>query len=58
MGNAMEPKEILQYCLSNLEDVAQVESWEERGIYYNPGGVLKPLILESYEFAKEKFAKC
>lgn len=37
----MEPEEILEYCLLNLEGTIQVESWGESGIFYNPGGVLK-----------------
>lgn len=37
----MDPKEVLQYCLSSLEGTVQVESWGETGIFYNPGGMLK-----------------
>lgn len=37
----MEPKEILQYCLSRLDGTVRVESWGESGVFYNPGGVLK-----------------
>ena len=37
----MTPNDILSYCLSNLKDVVLVESWGERGIFYNPNGVLK-----------------
>ena len=32
----MNAEEILQYCLDNLKGVVMVESWGERGIYYNP----------------------
>jgi len=39
--NAVEPGEILRYCLANLEDTVQVENWGESGVFYNPGGVLK-----------------
>ena len=35
------PEEILQYCLARLEGTVLVNSWGERGIFYNPGGVLK-----------------
>ena len=37
----MEPKEILEYCLSTLPDTVLIESWGESGIFYNPGGKLK-----------------
>lgn len=37
----MKPDEILKYCLENLEGSALVESWGEKGIFYNPGHVLK-----------------
>ena len=37
----MTPEEILQYCLNNLEDTVLSESWGEKGIYYNPGNLLK-----------------
>jgi len=45
--NAVEPEEIPRYCLSSLEDTAQAEAFER----------LKPLMRESYEFAKKKFAR-
>lgn len=35
------PDDILKYCLDNFEGIAEVNSWGERGIFYNPGGVLK-----------------
>lgn len=35
------PDNILKYCLDNLEGVAEVRSWGERGIFYNPSSVLK-----------------
>lgn len=37
----MKPDEILKYCLENLEGSVLVESWGEKGIFYNPGHVLK-----------------
>ena len=37
----MTSNDILSYCLSNLKDVVLVESWGERGIFYNPNGALK-----------------
>ena len=37
----MKPDEILKYCLKNLEGSVLVESWGEKGIFYNPGRVLK-----------------
>lgn len=37
----MKSDEILQYCLDNLEGTVLVESWGERGIFYNPNHVLK-----------------
>lgn len=37
----MSPDEILKYCLENLEGTVLVNSWGERGIFYNPGNMLK-----------------
>ena len=37
----MEPKQILDWCLSNLEGTVVVNSWGETGVFYNPGKVLK-----------------
>lgn len=37
----MTPDKILNYCLENLEGTVLVESWGEKGIFYNPGRVLK-----------------
>ena len=37
----MKPDEILKYCLENLEGSVLVESWGEKGIFCNPGRVLK-----------------
>lgn len=37
----MNPEEILHYCLTHLESTILVESWGEKGIFYNPGNVLK-----------------
>lgn len=37
----MKPDEILKYCLDYLEGSILVESWGEKGIFYNPGHALK-----------------
>lgn len=37
----MTPDEILRYCLNSFPDTVLVESWGERGIFYNPGLVRK-----------------
>ena len=37
----MKPDEILQYCLDNLEGTILVSSCGEKGIFYNPGHLLK-----------------
>jgi hypothetical protein len=37
----MEPEQIMQYCLNNLEDTILVESWGEKGVFYNPNNTLK-----------------
>lgn len=37
----MTPDEILQYCIKNLDGTVLVESWGEKGIFYNPNGKLK-----------------
>lgn len=37
----MTQKDVLCYCLSTLKDVVLVESWGEKGIFYNPNGELK-----------------
>ncbi len=37
----MKPDEVLGYCLNNLEGTILVESWGEKGIFYNPNHVLK-----------------
>lgn len=37
----MNPNKILQYCLENLEGTVLVNSWGERGIFYNPDNKLK-----------------
>ena len=37
----MNPDEIISYCLSTYQDVVLVNSWGERGIFYNPNRVLK-----------------
>lgn len=41
MEKAISPNDILSYCLSSLEDTVLVESWGEKGIFYNPKGILK-----------------
>ena len=33
--------EIIDYCVQNLSGVAVVESWGERGVFYNPENKLK-----------------
>ncbi len=38
---AITPDDILKYCLDNFEGLVEVNSWGERGVFYNPGGVLK-----------------
>ncbi len=37
----MEVNNILKYCTDNLAGTVLVESWGEKGIFYNPGYVLK-----------------
>lgn len=37
----MTPDEILRFCLETLDGVVPVDSWGERGIFYNPDGRLK-----------------
>ncbi len=37
----MTPDKISNYCLENLEGTVLVESWGEKGIFYNPDHVLK-----------------
>lgn len=37
----MTANDIISYCQSRLKDVVVVDSWGERGIFYNPNGVLK-----------------
>lgn len=37
----MIPDDILKYCLETLEGTVLVNSWGERGIFYNPEHVLK-----------------
>ncbi len=32
----MEPNKILGYCIENLEGTVLVNSWGEKGIFYNP----------------------
>lgn len=37
----MNEKEIINYCLKNLTGTVLVESWGEKGIFYNPDGRFK-----------------
>lgn len=37
----MKSEEILNYCLQNLEGTVLVNSWGEKGIFYNPNNKLK-----------------
>ena len=37
----MNADEILEYCLKKLAGTVLVNSWGERGIFYNPEGKLK-----------------
>ncbi|MBD5413861.1 MAG: hypothetical protein HDR52_05515 [Treponema sp.] len=37
----MNPNDILNYCLDNLPDTVVVNSWGERGVFYNPNNTLK-----------------
>ena len=38
---AITPDDILKYCLDNFDGLVEINSWGERGIFYNPGGMLK-----------------
>lgn len=37
----MGVNEILHYCLMNFEDSVVVDSWGEKGVFYNPNNQLK-----------------
>ena len=37
----MKSQEILNYCLENLDGTVLVNSWGEKGIFYNPDNKLK-----------------
>ena len=37
----MSPEDIISYCLDNLGGAFLTESWGEKGIFYNPEGLLK-----------------
>ena len=41
LESAMNPNDILNYCLDNLPDTVVVNSWGERGVFYNPNNALK-----------------
>jgi hypothetical protein len=36
-----EANDIIDYCLSHFEDVVLVDSWGEKGMFYNPNKTLK-----------------
>ena len=38
---AITPDDIMRYCFDNFEGLVEVNSWGERGVFYNPGGVLE-----------------
>lgn len=40
-GGGMPAQQILEYCLTTLNGTVLVESWGEKGIFYNPDHVLK-----------------
>lgn len=37
----MESNDILKYCIEQLDGAVMVNSWGEKGIFYNPDNVLK-----------------
>ena len=37
----MQPQEIFDYCLKNLEDTVFAKNWGEHGVFYNPNNTLK-----------------
>jgi len=37
----MQPQEIFDYCLQNLEGTVLAKNWGEWGIFYNPNNALK-----------------
>ena len=37
----MQPNEIFDYCLQNLDGTVLAENWGEQGVFYNPNGTLK-----------------
>lgn len=37
----MTADEILNWCVENLDGTVADKNWGERGVFYNPGGVLK-----------------
>ena len=37
----MTSEEIITYCVQNLPDIVLVNSWGEKGIFYNPNHTLK-----------------
>ena len=43
----MRENDILNFCVENLDGVVLDRNWGERGIFYNPGGVLKKAYISS-----------
>lgn len=41
MNKNITSEQILTYCLDNLDGTVLVESWGEKGIFYNPNKTLK-----------------
>jgi hypothetical protein len=41
VGDVLNENEIINHCLENLAGTVLVESWGEKGIFYNPDGLLK-----------------
>ena len=37
----MQPQEIFEYCLQNLEGTVFTKNWGEYGVFYNPDNTLK-----------------
>ena len=37
----MQPQQIFDYCLKNLDDTILAKNWGENGIFYNPNNTLK-----------------
>lgn len=58
----MQPNEIFQYCLENLEGTVLGKNWGERGIFYNPDNVLKcgvyVLTIKEKDGSNDKSSNC